>query len=173
MDVRFGLWRKLSAKELMLSNCGVGEDSWQSLGLQRDPTGPFWTDQPQDFFGKNDAKAETPILWPPHAKTWLFQWKYSDAGRDWGPKEKGATYEDMAGWQLWPVGCESEWTPGVGDGQGGLVCCDSWGCKESDRTKRLNWTELMRWMKLKPIIQSEVSQKEKHQYSILTHIYGI
>ena len=71
MDVRVGLWRKLSAKELMLLNCGVGEDSWESLGLQRDPTSPFEGDQSWDFFGGNDAEAETPVLWPPHVKSWL------------------------------------------------------------------------------------------------------
>ena len=64
MDVRVGLWRRLSAEELMLLNCGVGEDSWESLGLQVDPTSPSKGDQPWDFFGRNDAKAETPVLWP-------------------------------------------------------------------------------------------------------------
>ena len=48
----------------------------------------------------------------------------------------------MAGWHHWLDGCESQWTPGVGDGQGGLACCDSWGRKESDTTEQLNWTEL-------------------------------
>ena len=96
-------------------------------------------DQPWDFFGGNDAKAETPVLWPPHAKSWLIG-KDSDAGRDWGQEEKGTTEDEMAGWHHWLFGCESEWTPGVGDGQGGLACCDSWGHKESDMTERLNWT---------------------------------
>ena len=95
----------------------------------------------QDFFGTNDAKAETPVLWPPHVKSWLIG-KDSDAGRDWGQEEKGTTEDVVAGWYHWPDGHESEWTPGVGDGQGGLVCCDSWGCKESDTTERLNWTDL-------------------------------
>ena len=102
-------------------------------------------DQPWDFFGKNDAKAETPVLWPPHAKSWLIG-KDSDAGRDWGQEEKGMTEDEMAGWHHWPDGHESEWTPGAGDGQGGLVCCDSWGHKESDTTERLNWTELTEWL---------------------------
>ena len=97
-------------------------------------------DQPWDFFGRNDAKAETPVLWPPHVKSWLIG-KDSDAGRDWG-QEKGTTEDEMAGWHHWLDGRESEWTLGVGDGQGGLVCCNSWGCKESDMTERLNWTEL-------------------------------
>ena len=66
----------------------------------------------------------------------------SDAGRDWGQEETGTTEDEMAGWHHWLDGHESEWTPGVGDGQGGLACCNSWGRKESDTTERLNWTEL-------------------------------
>ena len=75
------------------------------------------------------------------AKSWLIG-KDSDAGRDWGQEEKGTTEDEMAGWHHWLDGRESEWTPGVGDGQGGLACCNSWGRKESDTTERLNWTEL-------------------------------
>ena len=97
-------------------------------------------DQPWDFFGRNDAKAETPVLWPPQAKSWLIG-KDSDAGRDWGQEEKGTTEDEMVGWHHWLDGHESEWTPGVDDGQGGLACCDSWGRKESDTTERLNWRE--------------------------------
>ena len=99
-------------------------------------------DQPWGFFGRNDAKAETPVLWPPHAKSWLIG-KDPDAGRDWGQEEKGTTEDEMAAWHHWLDGHESEWTPGVGDGQGGLACCDSWGRKESDTTEGLNWTELL------------------------------
>ena len=89
MGVRVGLWRRLSAEELMLLKCGVGEDSWESLGLQGDPTSPYSEgDQPWDFFGRTDAKAETPVLWPPHAKSWLVG-KDSDAGRDWGQERRG------------------------------------------------------------------------------------
>ena len=97
-------------------------------------------DQPWDFFGRNDAKAETPVLWPPHAKGWLIG-KESDAGRAWGQEEKGMTEDEMAGWHHRLDGCEFEWTLGDDDGQGGLVCCDSWGRKESDMTEQLNWTE--------------------------------
>ena len=96
-------------------------------------------DQPWDFFGRNDAKAEAPVLWPPHAKSWLIG-KDSDAGRDWGQEEKGMTEDEMAGWDHQLDGHEFGWTPGVGDGQGGLACCDSWGRKESDTTERMNWT---------------------------------
>ena len=95
-------------------------------------------DQSWVFFGRTDAKAETPILWPPHAKSWLTG-KDSDVGRDWGQEEKGMTEDEMAGWHHWLDGREFEWTPGVGDGQGGLACCDSWGHKESDTTEWLNW----------------------------------
>ena len=98
-------------------------------------------DQSWVFFGRNDAKAETPVLWPPHGKSWLIE-KDSDAGRDWGQEEKGMTEDEMAGWHHWLDGFEFEWTPGVGDGQGGLVCWDSWGRKESDTTEWLNWTEV-------------------------------
>ena len=61
----------------------------------------------------------------------------SHTGRDWGQEEKGTTEDEMAGWHHWLNGRESRWTPGVGDGQGGLACCDSWGCKESDMTEWL------------------------------------
>ena len=97
-------------------------------------------DQPWNFFGRNDAKAETPVLWPPHTKSWLIG-KDSDAGRDWGLEKKGMTEDEMAGCHHWLNGRESEWTPGVGDGQGGLACCDWWGRKESDKIERMNWTD--------------------------------
>ena len=140
MDVRVGLWIKLSAEEFKLLNCGVGEDSWESLGLQGDPTSPG--DQSWVFFGRNDTKAQTPVLWPPHAKSWLIG-KDSDAGRDWGQEEKGITEDEMDGWHHQLYGREFEGTPGAGDGQGGLVCWDSWGRKESDTTDRLIWSDLI------------------------------
>jgi len=98
-------------------------------------------DQSWVFIGRTDAKAETPVLWPPHVKSWLIG-KDSDAGRDWGQEEKGMTEDEMAGWHHWLNGRESEWTPRVGDGQGGLACCDSWGRKQSDMTEWLNLTGL-------------------------------
>ena len=98
-------------------------------------------DQPWVFFGRNDAKAETPVLWPPHAKSWLIG-KDSEAGRDWGQEEKGMTEDEMDGWHHRLDGHEFEWTPGVGDRQGGLACCNSWSRKELDTTEQLNWTEL-------------------------------
>ena len=91
--------------------------------------------------GWPDAKAETPILWPPDAKSWLIG-KDSDAGRDLGQEEEGTTEDEMAGLHHGLDGCEFEWTPGDGDGHGGLACCNSWGRKEWDVTERLNWAEL-------------------------------
>ena len=98
-------------------------------------------DQSWVFTGRTDAEAEAPILWPPHMKSWFIR-KDSDAGRDWGQEEKGTTEDEMAGWHHRLDGHEFEWTRRVGDGQGGLACCSSWGCKESDTTEQLNWTEL-------------------------------
>ena len=126
----------------MLLNCGVGKDSWESLGLQWDPT----TVHPKGnqcwiLTGRTDAEAETPILCPPNAKSWLI-WKDPDAGKDWGQKEKGTTEDEMVGWYHWLNGHGFGWTPGVGDGQGGLACCCSWGHRESDMTEWMSWTEL-------------------------------
>ena len=97
-------------------------------------------DQSWVFIGKTDVEAEAPILWPPNVKSWLI-WKNPDVGKDWGQEEKGTTEDEMAGWHHRLDGHGFGWTPGVGDGQGGLACCSSWGLKESYTTQRLNWTE--------------------------------
>ena len=102
-------------------------------------------DQPWVFFGRNDAKAETLVLWPPHAKSWLIG-NNSDPGRDWGQEEKGRTEDEIAGWHHRFDGPEFEWTPGDSVGQGGLACCYSWGRKKSVMTERLNWTEESLWL---------------------------
>ena len=96
-------------------------------------------DQSWVFFGRNDAEAETPILWPPDVKSWLI-WKDPDAGRDWGQEGKGTTEDEMVGWHHRLNGHGFGLTPGFGDGQGGLAC-SSRGRKESDTTERLNWTK--------------------------------
>ena len=105
---------------------------------------PAKGDQSWVFVGRTDAEAEAPILWPPDVKNWLTG-KDPDGGKDWRREEKGTTEDEMAGWHHRLDGHEFEWTPGVGDGQGSLACCDSWGRKESDTTERLNWTELENW----------------------------
>ena len=120
MDVRVGLWRKLSTEELMFLSCGHSKGA-QSLV----------------FTGRTDVEAETPILWQPDVKSWLI-WKDSDAGKDWGQEEKGMTEDEMVGWHHRLNGHGFGWTLWVGDGQGGLECCGSWDCKESDTTERLS-----------------------------------
>ena len=97
--------------------------------------------QPCIFIGKTDAKAEAPILWLPDTKSWLI-WKDPDAGKYWGQKEKGMAQDEMVGWHHQLDGHGFVWTLWVGDGQGGLTCHGPWVCKELDRTKWLNWTEL-------------------------------
>ena len=119
----------------------VGENSWESLGLQGD-----WLEEPVHpkgnqswiFIGRTDAEAETSILWPPDVKNWLIG-KDPDAGKDWRQEEKGTTEDEMVGWHHWLYGHEFEQALGIGDGQGSLVCCSPWGCKESDTTEWLNW----------------------------------
>ena len=98
-------------------------------------------DQAWVFIGRIDVEAATPILWPPDVKSWLI-WKDPDAGKDWGQEEKGMTEDEMVGWPHQLSGHGFGWTLGAGDEQGSLVCCSSWGHKESDTTEPLNWTEL-------------------------------
>ena len=74
--------------------------------------------------------------------SWILCGKDSDAGRDWGQEKKRTTEDVMAGWHHRLNGREFEWSRGIGDGQGGLACCDSWGRKELDTTEQLNWTQL-------------------------------
>ena len=92
------------------------------------------------FIGRTDAEAETPILWPPDAKNWLIG-KDPDDGKDWWWEEKGTTEDEMVGWHHQFNGHELGQTPGDGEGQGSLACHSPWGCKESDTTEWLNWTE--------------------------------
>ena len=129
--------RKLSTKELMLLNCGVGEDSWESLNFKEiQPVHPKG-DQSWVFIGRTDAEAETPILWPHDVKSWLIG-KDPDSGKDWGQEQNAMTEDEMVGWHHRLNGHEFGWTLGVGDVQGGLAFCGSWGRKESDTTERLD-----------------------------------
>ena len=134
----------------MLLNCGVGEDSWESLGLQGDPTSPFWRRSALGFLWKewfwswNSNTLATSCEELTHWKR-LWCWEGLGAGRE--GDNRGW---EMAGWHHQLDGREFEWTLGVGDGQGGLVCCDSWGHKESDTTERLNWTAVN--IDLKPVV---------------------
>ena len=122
MDVTVGLQRRLSAEKLMLLNCGVGEDSWESLDSKEiKPVHPKGN-QSWILTGRTDAEAEAPVLWPPDGKNWLIR-KDSDAGKDWKQWEKGTTEDEMVGWHHRLNGHETEQASGVGDGQGSLACC--------------------------------------------------
>ena len=116
-------------------------------------------DQSWVFIGRADIEAETPILWPPDVKSWLIG-KYPDSGKDWEQEEKGMTEDEMVGWHHWLDEHGFGWTPGVGDGQGGLACCDSWSHQESDWTERLNWTE-----------QNELSYKKEELQMYKTSLW--
>ena len=136
MDVRVGPKRKLSAKELMLLNCGVGEDSWESLNCKElQPVNPKGN-QSWIFIRRTDAEAETPIL----LENWLIG-KDPDAGKDWRQEERGRAEDVMAGWHHRFNGHDFEQAPGDVYGQGSLECCSSQGRKESDMIEQLNWTE--------------------------------
>ena len=137
-------------------------------------------DQSWVFIGRTDVEAETPILWPPHVKSWLTG-KDSDAGRDWG-QDKGMTEDEMAGWHHRLDPNEFGWTLGVGDGQGGLVCCNSRGHKELDMTEWLHWTQLKKgtllqyfgtrniWTPMDPMNNQNSpssSSSNKHHFSLI------
>ena len=141
MNVRVGLQRKLNTKELMLLNCGVEEDSFESsLDCKEiQPVNPKGN-QSWIIIGRTDTEAETAIIQPPDVKNWLLR-KDPDAGQDWRQEEKGMTEDKMVGWHHWFDGPEFEQALGVADEQGSLACCNPFGCKESDTTERLNWTE--------------------------------
>ena len=139
----------------MLFIYGVGEDSWESLGLQGDPTNPKGN-QSWIFIGRTEAEAEALVLWPPDPKSQL-PGKDSDSWEDWRQDDKGMTNDEMVGWHHQFKGHEYEQALGVGDRQGSLACCSPWGHKESDKTEWLNWTELkhlkkFRWLQCEELI---------------------
>ena len=122
----------------MLLNCGVGEDSWESLGPQGAQTDNPKGNQPWIFTGRTDAEAEAPILWATDGKSW-FTGKDPDACKDWG-QEKGVTDVEMAGWHHWLNGHEFEQILRNSEGQGSLACCSPLGCSVADRLR--NWTTI-------------------------------
>ena len=121
----------------MFLNCGVGEDSDCPLDCKEIQPVHAKGDQSWVFIGSTDVEAETPILRPPDLKSWVI-WKDPDVGKDWRQEEKGTTEDEMVRWHHRLNGHEFGWTLGVGDVQGVLACCGSWGCKESDTTEQLN-----------------------------------
>ena len=149
----------------MLLNCGVGEDSWPLDCKEVQPVHPKG-DQSWVYIGRTDVEAETPVLWPPDANSWLI-WKDPDAGKDWRQEEKRMTEDKMVGWHHQLDGHGFGRTPGVGDGQGGLACFSPWGHKELDATERLDWTELARIHRR--IIQKSLTDPDSH-YGVITHL---
>ena len=120
--------KRLNAEELILSNYGIGEDSWESLGQQGDKTVSPKGNQPWIYTGRTDAEA--PVLWPPDAKSPLTG-KDPDAGKDWGQEEKGATEDEMFRWHHRLNGLEFEQTPGDSGGQKSLVVLYSMGSQSA------------------------------------------
>ena len=155
----------------MLLNCGVGEESRESLGLQEDQSslsyrrsvlGVHWKDWCWSWNSNTLA----------NVKGWLI-WKDPDTGKDWGQEEKGTTEDEVVGWHHQLNGREFEWTLGVGDGHGSLACCGPWGCKESDTTERLNWTELNSKEKLTMGFGGGDNFSERLQIILCSFKYGI
>ena len=139
--------KKVSSAELMLLNCGAGEESWKSLDSKEiKPVNPKGN-QSWIFIGTTDNEVEVRMLWPPGVKSWLIG-KAPDARKVWGQVEKGATEDEMVRWHRWLNGHESEQTLGDSEGQGSLMCCSPWGCKQSDMTEGLNnnkWSSVCLW----------------------------
>ena len=140
----------------MLLNSGVGEDSWEFLGLQGDQSSHPKGNQPWLFTERTDTKAEAAILWAPDVKNWLIGKDPGD-GKIWR-QEKGMTEDEMVGWHHWLSGHEFEPAPGVGDGQRGLVCCSPWGRKELKscvtQTQLSDWTKL-NWLNRGAIVHED------------------
>ena len=125
---------------MMLLNCVVGEDSWESLGQHGDPTSPSLRKSVLNIHWKTDPEAEAPVLWPPDVKNWLTG-KAPDAGKDWRQEEKGTTEDEMVGWHHRVDGYEFGQAPGVGDGQGSLACCSHMVTKS--QTRLSDWSKLI------------------------------
>ena len=123
-----GPQRRLSTKQLMFLNCGVGEDSWEPLGLQGDQTSQSWRKSTLNVHWRTNAEAEALILWLHDVKSWLIG-RDPDAEKDWRQNEKRATEDEMVRYHHQLNGHESEQTAGDSEGQGNLACCSPWGCK--------------------------------------------
>ena len=162
MDVRVGLWRKLSAKELMLLNCGVGEDSWESLGLQGDPTSQSILKGISPRCSLEGLMLKLKLQYCGHLmrradsleKTLML-------GRIEGRRRRGRQR------MRWLDGITDSMDMGVGDGQGGLACCGSWGCKESDTIEQLNWTEDILVVTLRWRVRVAIRDQECCKYPTL------
>ena len=134
MDVRVGLKESWALKNWCLWNAVLEKTLESPLNCKEILPVHAKGNQSWIFIGRTGVEAETPILWPPDAKSWLI-WKYPDAGQDWGQEEKGMTEDEIDGW----MASLTQWT-WVGDGRESLACCSPWGRKELDVTEWLNWT---------------------------------
>ena len=141
MCVRGGLWKKWAPKNWCFWPVVLEKTLESPLDCKEIQPVHLKGDQSWVFIGRTDAEAETPILWPPDAQSWLIG-KDSDAGKDWRQEEKGTTEDEIVGRHHRLNAHEFGWTLGVGDRQGRLVSCSSWGSKELYTTERLNWPEL-------------------------------
>ena len=112
-------------------------------------------DQSWVFVRKTDVEAETPILWPPDAKSWLI-WKDPDAGKDWGQVDKGTTKDEMVGGHHRLNGHEFEQALGVGDGQRSFARCSPWRRKVSHMTEQLNWTEVIQLLEFYVLCRTDL-----------------
>ena len=121
----------------MLLNC-FGEDSWASLGLQRDPKSILKEVSPE--YSLEGLILKLKLQYFGHLMPRTDSLEKTDAGKDWTQEEKGMTENEMVGWHHWLNGHEFEQVLGVDDGQGSLSCCSPWGCEELDTTEQLNWT---------------------------------
>ena len=166
MDVRVGLWRRLSDEELMLWTVVLEKTLESPLDCKEVQPDHPKGDQSWMFIGRNDAEAETPILWPPRMKSDSLEKTLMLGGI--GSRRIRGRQDEMAGWHHRLYAHEFGWTPGVGDGQGGLACCGSWGSKESNTTERLNWTD---WLLRKKVMTNLDSSLKSTDITLPTKVH--
>ena len=174
MDARVGLWRKLSAKELMLLNCGVGEDSWESLGLQGDPTSQSILEEISPGISLEGMMLKLKLQFFGHLMQRVDSLeKTLMLGGIGGRRRRGRERMRWLDSLTDSMDVEFGWIPGVGDGQGGLASCNSWVRKELDPNEWLNWTELTEaYLYMEVGCWMDYMHSKKEFYRIF-HVYNI